>query len=169
MLRPRTVALFLAMCLLWASPCRADRLLLAPSASLGLPIGPSASLATATSLAGSGLTWSDTPTVILDGSIGVGGWRASLGYGVACYGDAILLDAGLVGGRVTVLRTWGRPFNARARETYVGTTLVWRVAGKPDDSAWGVDLGALYRVDGPRHSGRLMPYVAIDIGRFLAL
>ncbi|HEU4725267.1 MAG TPA: hypothetical protein VFU59_08205 [Candidatus Eisenbacteria bacterium] len=167
-----SVATALAVAVAAASPAavsRAERILVAPSASLGLPLGPTASLATAISLDRGGLDNRSEPALILDGGLGVGGWRLSAGYGHAAYGDSeILWGTELVGVRATILKTWGRPFNARARETYVGALAVLRIISNHDEVGVGVDFGALYRIDGPTDHGRLMPYVAIDAGRFFA-
>ena len=151
------------------------RMVVSPSVGLGLPLGPTASLSTVISLAKNGFDYRrrgvlSEPSisggaVFLDAAVGTGGGRLSIGRGHVDIGGLFNIFEGVDGYGLSLLRTWGRPFNARAEETYVGPSC-FKLFGDERETSARCDLGVLYRVDGRNKSGRLMPYVSLGVGRF---
>ena len=105
---------------------------------------------------------SQTGTVVVVGAdLGSGGGKVRAGIGRLELGWLPFDHAH--GATVTVLRTWGDPWNARAKETYVGPEFFVQ-AGMVR-----LGLGALYRVAGADSRGRLIPSAEIGLGRMWAL
>ncbi len=172
MLRPRTVAFLLTVCLLWAPPCRGDRLLLAPSASLGLPLGAAASLGTAFQLLDDGDS-TGAPAVFLHGDLGIDVVAISLGLGVAGWNEddspspwcfvCPPWNALAIGLQATAVRMRDHPITDTPNATYVGPSLAaW--AGNIRSESVTVNIGALFRTDAG--GDRFMPYFALRFGSF---
>ena len=93
--------------------------------------------------------------LILGASVGAGGGEVHAGIGKL---KGVGMFDSAYGATLMGLRTWGDPWNAEPKETYVGPELFIALA------SMRLRLGALYRIDGPEARGRLIPRAALGIG-----